>query len=988
MALDWLRRPNREPGLPSEPSDGGSQWGGSSQDPFAQLFEQAKDLNNELCRENCELRREAAMLRQRRAPPPNPTAAPQMEGVARAQRVAGVLPRVMSQVRCALQVVGPPPQPIADDLEMLAAIEDAVRHVLVEAADAARAEVALASNEETAALVSEKVALKELSLRNKERLLELGLAKDKASGHAPGHWASRISHALSGSKGESPIAAMSTPPAFCAERPLPPQPLQVLSVGDLCEVVGRNGAILRRSEDLDGAKVDTIPPGSRVRILEFGAAGSRRARVVALAAPPEEGVVGDISEPPSGWLSVTTKDGKELIRPILVHDPSPAAGALADSGAGAADVASGANGIGAADCSESDAAGGDDAPAPGAFLEASPLDRPALAPGASSEQVAQSRVLRHARTEGDMPSGHSHVPTAEEDGCQTSTPAVSASLTTFSRQSSSGFEQGPRPKSAMTVSTVTVSTDAWLALRNDRNLRERQIKDLEERVGSARYELGQLNEVRAHLREQRSLALSARWRGNEHQESARMAYEELLVLRADIAESRGCLPAAAGNARLDASATGRGGAEARDNADAAGTATAPADVADASVTKVAGDSITGDVPRHHSVEWRRLLSERETTARELARILERTEELEGLVEERRIEMQVAEKRRQRERRSLLTALRELGADDMVINGSDDEASEDVAGDRGLEEAVGKSDGDGHSLPRGAAVANRENGVKASRLQGAKSHMSSPKTGLTPTAREQHYLQRISELEETVGHLRNQLEALQVREATLNRSAVVRGGALRYATTLAGATAAAEDGDPASAVAERRRGERSEMESLVRLLEGLFVENFALGGGSAGARAPTGRSRLVDAAAATPPSVASVDGAATSPDESGFMDLDRFVIDEDAASDDEGVIDLTGEAGTHDALAIAQDDDLQASRVALLPLLEPGHHAPVLQAATGSAALGAPRASEPGGGLFPRSTEAKRSRSPSPVPSETPRTRLLRSFDFGKLSVKE
>ncbi|OLP78420.1 hypothetical protein AK812_SmicGene41401 [Symbiodinium microadriaticum] len=62
-----------------------------------------------------------------------------------------------------------------------------------------------------------------------------------------------------------------------------------------------------------------------------------------------------------------------------------------------------------------------------------------------------------------------------------------------------------------------------------------------------------------------------------------------------------------------------------------------------------------------AVEWRMLLSERETTARELASTLQKVEEMEKEVEDRKIELQIAERRRERERRSLLTALRELGA---------------------------------------------------------------------------------------------------------------------------------------------------------------------------------------------------------------------------------------------------------------------------------------------------------------------------------------
>ncbi|CAE7207227.1 unnamed protein product [Symbiodinium natans] len=51
-----------------------------------------------------------------------------------------------------------------------------------------------------------------------------------------------------------------------------------------------------------------------------------------------------------------------------------------------------------------------------------------------------------------------------------------------------------------------------------------------------------------------------------------------------------------------------------------------------------------------TLEWRMLLSERETTARELASTLQKVEEMEKEVEDRKIELQIAERRREREKR--------------------------------------------------------------------------------------------------------------------------------------------------------------------------------------------------------------------------------------------------------------------------------------------------------------------------------------------------
>merc|ERR1719433_1776851 len=66
-----------------------------------------------------------------------------------------------------------------------------------------------------------------------------------------------------------------------------------------------------------------------------------------------------------------------------------------------------------------------------------------------------------------------------------------------------------------------------------------------------------------------------------------------------------------------------------------------------------------------------------------------------------------------------------------------------------------------------------------------------------SAKERHYLQKISELEEVAAKLRAQLAAVQAREAILNESAKSRGAALRYAT--AAVTAAGGPGIRGDAV---------------------------------------------------------------------------------------------------------------------------------------------------------------------------------------------
>ncbi|CAE8686197.1 unnamed protein product, partial [Polarella glacialis] len=281
----------------------------------------ASDLNDELCRESCELHREVSVLRQlqlqrRSASSAKGSATDSPLSLKRAARAAVLLPRVMSHVRRAVRQVVVPPSAAAEGLP--SAIEEAVRRVVVSMAEVARAEAAPASSEETAALVSEKVALKEFSLRQQERLLELELAREKLSFSMQGLWGSRLTSAFQGTLGAEPSSSSTAPPpskpvsggqtaSSVNQQAVPVVPLQqtIISSGDVCEVVGRKGAIIRETLSLESDEVATIPTGSYVRVLEVGTGESRRARVQVLSEPPSG--IGDASFPsengPVGWLS-------------------------------------------------------------------------------------------------------------------------------------------------------------------------------------------------------------------------------------------------------------------------------------------------------------------------------------------------------------------------------------------------------------------------------------------------------------------------------------------------------------------------------------------------------------------------------------------------------------------------------------------------------------------------------------------------------------
>lgn len=280
---------------------------------WAVLLEQAGDFNDELNRENCELHRELQILRQRRQRQQGQREGADGASIAAqsASRAAALLPRVLANLRSLGSVdAASPPAPHGVE-GLTEAVESAVRHVFAEVIDNARNEAALTSSEETAALVNEKVALKEFSLRQQERILELEMARARLSGGgAQEHWTSRFTSALPGALADVSAALsaldqrhhMAPAPSDASRRPAsssrPPSPSAAaaepehahvplgMAVGDECEVVGKRGAILRASDALDSDQVATLPQGSRVRILEHGPLGSRRAKVEALWAPP------------------------------------------------------------------------------------------------------------------------------------------------------------------------------------------------------------------------------------------------------------------------------------------------------------------------------------------------------------------------------------------------------------------------------------------------------------------------------------------------------------------------------------------------------------------------------------------------------------------------------------------------------------------------------------------------------------------------------
>jgi len=325
--------------------------------------------------------------------------------------------------------------------------------------------------------------------------------------------------------------------------------------------------------------------------------------------------------------------------------------------------------------------------------------------------------------------------------------------------------------------------------------------------------------------------------------------------------------------------------------------------------------------------------------------LERIEQMEAILEDQRIELQITERRRERERRSLLTALRELNSQDCTKSDGDLTEGEVVDGSTSATESQPST------LPEAPA---------ASLLQAASSSAGTP-------ANEMQYLQKISKLEEVSRTLRAKLEKVQAREVALNESAVTRGAALRYATSAyaeQGADAAA-DVSLGSGCGEESPSStgRADMDGLMEMLDRLFVENFALRGSSGQQGRLAAQSGGRGGSSSTPAVVASSVSLAPRADS---LDLSRFILNEECASDDDDKPN-TARSGSSKAPPLAL---MAASRAHSKPKAAP------------SPAIDAMHVPGP---------SAARFEGPGPKNLDdlvSPRSRLLSGLDFHAMPVAE
>eukprot|EP00930_Biecheleria_cincta_P082481 TRINITY_DN72206_c0_g1_i1.p1 TRINITY_DN72206_c0_g1~~TRINITY_DN72206_c0_g1_i1.p1 ORF type:complete len:1390 (+),score=277.57 TRINITY_DN72206_c0_g1_i1:200-4369(+) len=87
------------------------------------------------------------------------------------------------------------------------------------------------------------------------------------------------------------------------------KPTSRYEIGDLCDVMG--GAIVRETEELDSAQLRRLPDRSEVKVIEIGTGWSgKRIRI-------------QDSNDRTGWVSVVSADGTQLLRPVKPPAPEP-----------------------------------------------------------------------------------------------------------------------------------------------------------------------------------------------------------------------------------------------------------------------------------------------------------------------------------------------------------------------------------------------------------------------------------------------------------------------------------------------------------------------------------------------------------------------------------------------------------------------------------------------------------------------------------------
>jgi len=513
-------------------------------------------------------------------------------------------------------------------------LDEAIRAAVQEEAEHSTPMVSLTPAEETAALVGEKIALRELV---EQQLEQIRLLEKEFAGPEPGPGSptvvagGQLADTLSGTAlrrlsdaGGQLSAGLST--GLSAVLAPPPKAAKVAVVGAEYEVIGRSGAIVRKEESLQSARVANLQPGHRVRVVAVSESNPRRVEIVSIMPVSASA---SSREPPAQPQVVPAPIGDEVGGAPALTPPGEQACAPAEPASACGDGASPAivvQGTAAQDAGgEQQDEGGTGGPA--AFHAPLPVPIVGWISACSKDSRMLIRLVNPEHGPGGASGGGAG---ADHDGGE------------------EGSEE---------VTNVTLSTMEWDCLHQDAENSARRVEALAAELNGLGVGLLHSFEMRSVLGELQLGVGRAQERATRMREAAALAQEELLQHRFEFSRRQqlGCRPGAAGVSKhLDA-------VDLPDSSLASAAKASPSGAGAASGCATSPGGSEG----LEAVDWDRLISERETTAAALSAALQRLACLEREDEELQRERDIVEGRNSGELGGLRRALRRIARPTMA-----------------------------------------------------------------------------------------------------------------------------------------------------------------------------------------------------------------------------------------------------------------------------------------------------------------------------------
>lgn len=497
------------------------------------------------------------------------------------------------------------------------AVLDAVRAAFKEDGESSSPSPMYSPAEETAVLVSEKIALRETVEQQQDRI-DL-LEQELADAGAPPIGNALLTNALTAAGrgfSDAGVSALSAGLSMLSRPETKPKEVarpSVVTVGHEYEVVGMRGAIVRRSEALKSDLVTELPPGSRVRIVAVSERNARRVEIVSVR--------------PGAAADSETARADEVDAEVVLPSSVPKcldAGPSPDSATASASIAP------------------DDGESLGTLADTDaevPMDGQAEAVLDNSGEGSSQTLQELPATAPAKELVKGWISASTKDGRLLIRPAPPDCADTPGTSDADVREEGGEE-----ITSVTLSNEEWELLHQDEEASLQRISELSVELHGMGSELLQSFEMKTVSGELASAVDRAQARCARERESAGMAAAELEQLWATI-----CLERRAEHSNDYAS--GCGGPEHNSqHTDSANGELEGADLASRSNGTQAGCE---------DVDWDRIVSERETTSAALSAALSRVATLDREREELERERTELEGRRRGEVGGLRAALRRL-----------------------------------------------------------------------------------------------------------------------------------------------------------------------------------------------------------------------------------------------------------------------------------------------------------------------------------------